>query len=303
MWPMKMLRSCIFLLWISGIACQVPQERQAVPVIGGISLGQAYDFMRWKQDSSLSKVYHLSAWMIEWPLILEDEAAHSKFNYYEPSVLDSLLPLLESASIPYYLAFSLPRIEENPFIQVALSKCFADISGILLRSASYPPAKVIFTGEFFQTPETSNALNDFVVQMGSEFTAFKGEIVYALALEAVDREFLDWSIPDVIGICYPPSASLNQRSLFYNQNRHWSRWLIEQDKPGLIVESNLLGAQKLERFTYQLRYWEEEVVLEGIVLNSLYSQLSLSDSNSYFALAIEDAFKNYLNEYQKYANP
>ena len=84
---------------------------------------------------------------------------------------------------------------------------------------------------------------------------------------------------------------------FREVNQELSILLKKHQKPALIVHSNLLGEQQLLLFKNQLRFWDEDIDLMGIVLNSLYCELSLADTSTYFALGHNDDFQSFLQNY------
>ncbi|RMG19634.1 MAG: hypothetical protein D6730_21230, partial [Bacteroidetes bacterium] len=251
------------------------------------------------RDLDLYHEYRLSGWMIEIPFQLHPLSPQSSFKYYETHELDTLLPILRKHQLPYSLAFTVENPRNVPLAQASIDPYFTDISGMLLRcmKARYFPRYLIFMGELCKPAFSKGKLPGFLAQVKQEFKGFEGEIVLAATpAEWLDSDYL-WPLAEVVGICYREPPELEYKPYFMRINRQLSQKLIQYQKPALIVQTNLVGGRKLLLFKNQLRFWDEQTELRGIVLNSLYCEFPLADQHTHFGLAGEQEFKQYLKRY------
>lgn len=287
---------CIVLgCWVLA-ACTPQLEREGVPLLAGINLDPGCGTGAMEHNWETYQTYDLSGWMIEIPFRVSPDPKNPVFTYYATHTLDTLLPQLQAHSSPYSLAFSLEKPPGMPMPQVRMETYLTDISGILLRTVSYPPRQLVFMGAFIDEASRLEKVRDFLIQLKTGFPAFQGEIVFAGYPDQLTTDF-DWETPDVIGIRHQAPAHQNYREYFRTQHQQISEQLLAHHKPALIVQSNLLGEDKLLLLKNQLRFWHDSVAIQGIVLNTLYCRMSLTDSSSYYSLTKEADVLEFLSNY------
>ena len=279
--------------------CSAPLERQAVPVYAGISIDSTAACPRstLAQNRDIQHASHLRGWSVEIPMLIRKEEATNAFVYYEGHSLDTLLSLLAEKDIPYILNFSL----QNPFAlqpeEISPDRYLTDVTGLLLRTSHYPPEVIGFMGSFLDKNLMGDRLSTLVREMKKGLPSFSGQIVFAGVPEVLAAPGFDWDTPDAVGILYLPPGNQVIKPYFRDINQRLSPLFIYHQKPLYILQSNLVGDEKLLVFKNQLRFWEPEVDVQGIVLNSLYCHVSLIDSVTPFSLANDRAFGTYLQEY------
>lgn len=277
-------------------ACTPQLEREGVPLLAGINLDQGCGKAVMEHNWETYQAYDLAGWMIEIPFRVDPDPVNPVFTYYSTHTLDTLLPQLQAYSSPYSLAFSLEKPPGMPMPQVRMETYLTDISGILLRTAPYPPRQLVFMGAFIDEASRLKKVRDFLLQLETDFPAFQGEIVFAAYPDQLTADF-DWETPDVIGIRHQAPAHQNYREYFRAQHQQISEQLLAHHKPALIVQSNLLGEDKLLLLKNQLRFWHDSVAIQGIVLNTLYCRMSLTDSSSYYSLTESEDVLEFMKNY------
>ena len=276
--------------------CQPKLERKGVPVWVGISIGEDCEAKNFIAQKEVFKYFPLAGLQIEVPLEVNGSENAGVIKYYEDHALDTLVRYLRIDEIPFSLAFNLENPRNVSLERIDWKKYFTSISGILLRTFEYPPQQIIFMGEWVNPQLPDSFLTAYIDQIDENFEPFKGEIIYGFYPEML-HDSIDWETPDKIGIRFTQSPEENAIPYYQKTNKAISQKLMEWQKPGIVLQTNLIGEEKLNTFKYQLRYWDEKTKLDGIVLNSLYCDLSLAEKESYFALGKDDDFLAFLKNY------
>ncbi len=290
---------CLIIGFSTLLRCSEPLERQHVPVFAGISIDStaACPMATLTENRSIQVEAKLDGWSVEIPMLIRTDDLSNSFVYYEGHTLDTLIHLLQEQNIPYFLNFFL----QNPFSykpeEISTDKYLTDVSGLLLRASDYPPEVIGFMGSFLDQNLMGDKLQVLVAELRKALPLFSGQIVYAGVPEVLERAEFDWNTPDAIGVVYLPPEPDEIKPHFREINQHLSTLLQRHQKPVYILQSNLVGDEKLIVFKNQLRFWNDAVDLQGIVLNSLYCHISLSDSTSPFSLKGDQAFGTYLKTY------
>jgi hypothetical protein len=280
-------------------SCQPKLERDNIPVWAGITLEEDNCQIE-SIDSRMDIIndWGLSGLSVEIPLEVNPGSLSGSFKYYENHPIDTLILLIQRMEIPYSLAFDLRNPRSTPLKSIDWKKQFTQISGLLLRTANYPPNQIIFMGELVDPHLPPTLLSNFVAQIKVDFEPFQGEITYAYFPEVIN-DSIDFQTPDLIGIRYHQAPEEELIPFYRKTNQAISQKLIEWQKPGVVVQTNLLGEDKDDQFRYQLRYWDEKAEIRGMFLNTLYCELSLTEKGSFFGLGEDEAFQTYLKQYLK----
>lgn len=283
------------------LACRPPLERPDVPLWAGLRLEQDCSDIRFERDLELFDTHGLSGWMIEVPFTLQEEGVRSGFKYYEAHALDTLIPHLSARHIPYGLHFVVENPRRIPLAHAHATHCFTDISGMLLRvrEQGYPPDFLAFSGAFLDSSFSQGSFRPFLQQLLQAFPQHAPRLILAGTKEELARGQELLPLADVLGIVYREPPDLAYKPHFRALNARFSQLLAQLNKPAFIVQSNLVGNQKLLLLKNQLRFWEAGVQLRGLVLNSIYCEFSLADSNSHFGLAREGEIQGFIKTYSR----
>lgn len=263
---------------------------QHPPLWIGIRLTDGCNISVITKNLETFRKYDFTRFIIEIPL---NTVSESSFRYYEKNTIDTLIFLLRSYEIQYGIAFYL---QENPKVQLSDSDPetpLTDVSGYLLRTEMYPPREIIFMEDMLKLPH----INDLVKDIHTEFSAFKGSIVYAASPAFLASSRLDVVTPDVLGVVYEPPLDEGYRAYFKDVNTKISNLCAHTGKPIIVVQSNLVGENRIELLREEMRHWRKGTEPKGIVLNSLECASPLLDSSLSDNLADDDAFLRFLRKY------
>ncbi len=294
--------SYIFFLGIAlsfswgNMSCSGALERENVDIWGGTVMDNSCSLEILLHNIQSYKRYQLSGWMIEVPFYITQNPHTSDFRYYETSLLDTLMPLLKRNNIRYGFYFSLHNPNRLSTRKVNISDYFTDISGILLRAEDYPPSRIGFGEGFLDKELIEDALPRFVFQIKLEFPSFEGKIVYGSSPDDLAKNF-DYDTPDIIGIVYPPPVDESHKRRFKKINLNISKEVLDKEKPVMILQTNLLGKDKYHQFVNELRFWEDEVQLESMVINTDYCDLPFHPDAGQYSISKESRLLSYLAKY------
>lgn len=286
-----MLALCLFLY-----ACTPAPEIQKVPVLSGVTIDNHCGASVVIDNMETFRRFQLDAWLVEFPFNLSARHTGSDFRYYEKHTIDTLVTVFQTENIPYVLCFPLENPQNYPLKNARIAHYLSDVSGILLRTHDYPPSAIVFSGIWMNPAFYRADFQRFIGELKTSFEAFDGDIVFAGFPHELMGDF-DWVLPDVIGIRYHEPLTENLDSYYSDLNQEIACYLLEYNKPGMIVHSNLFGDKKLDLFQGQLSFWPDSVQIKGIALNSMHCEMSLSGKNAFFSLSEDQAFLDFLKDY------
>ena len=64
-----------------------------------------------------------------------------------------------------------------------------------------------------------------------------------------------------------------------------------------VSHANVIGEEKTLQFKNKTRFWDAEVAVSGIVLNTIFGQSILSDTSRYFGAKQDAELQAYLKDY------
>lgn len=102
---------------------------------------------------------------------------------------------------------------------------------------------------------------------------------------------------DELALGYPPQPTLAPKPFCRKWNKKASEKAQMAGLPIFIFQGNILEVQSRYAFENRLRFWSDEVEVEGLTLNSIYTASSLSEGESYFGLTDEAGFLAALEKY------
>lgn len=278
------------------MACTTPTERLGVPVMAGVYLNESCHAQPIIESLEEVKKLGLDGIVIEVPFELSNRHTGSDFRYYETHAIDTLVKYLQEDSVAYSIAFPLENPSNYPLARARIEHYLTDLSGILLRLASYPPDNIIFSGIWMNPDFHQNDFHRFLDELKTSFEVFNGNIVFAGFPHELNENF-DWETPDVIGVKYPEPTNEDYSIFFTAIHQQISDRLIQCDRPAMIVNANLIGERKLEKFQGQLSFWPDSILLTGIVINSFQCEPGLTHDHSFFSLGEDQRFREYLRDY------
>lgn len=288
--PLKVLFSLCFTGLIA--ACTPPLERPAVPLLAGIRIPDGCSDAVMEENIRAYQDWGFEGWVIGISL---DPGGHFLTD------IDSIFPVELRNHLPqqpYSLALELEAPLAAHSANKPTSESLAALLPLFEQIELSPPQRLIFMGEFVHSAAARAAVGAFLPELKRHFPSFQGDIVFAAAPAWLDESF-DWKTPDLIGIRHQAPPDLDYRPWFRETHQRLSRLLIDHQKPALIVESNLIGEEALLLFRNELRFWNDSVDLRGIVINTLYCRMALTDTSSYFGLGRDVKLQRYLQEYTK----
>jgi hypothetical protein len=106
---------------------------------------------------------------------------------------------------------------------------------------------------------------------------------------------IDWTGSYELAIINDAPPDEMYKAHFRQVNRALSAKALEYNKTLFIAQTNILGDNKLLLYKNQLRFWDDAVQVEGLIINSLYCQSSLADSTTRFGLARDKELLEYLS--------
>lgn len=134
---------------------------------------------------------------------------------------------------------------------------------------------------------------------------------WKLLLEELKKKYpqvefgLGWvaaaSIPDFVGagdflaLEYPPLNEPKREAMSLNQELGGRA--LELGLPVYVYRANLMGKDKPDQLRNILRFWPDEVEVQGVVLNSIYDRIPSLDSSSYFGIVRDQPLQDFLEEY------
>lgn len=268
-----------FTLW----GCEVKLERESIPLWIGIQLEPDTTCLAqsWQANKQIHATYHPEGWVIEVPIFIpNDDSASIRIPSHEE--INLALIRMKTLSVQTCLHFSL----QNPF-----RKKEADIShdtytrliDQLLPSLPYSPGKLMFSGFWIQEKAFQEALIE-------KFPTWKSalpqtSLYIAGRHQSLLSEVIDWEGDYELAVIHDAPPDQVYKPYFRKVNHALSEKAIKHGRHLFVAQSNILGGQKLLLFKNQLRFWDEELELDGLVINSLYCTSSLADSSTRFGLA------------------
>jgi hypothetical protein len=106
-----------------------------------------------------------------------------------------------------------------------------------------------------------------------------------------------WQSCDEIGIFYQTSIEQNDKVYARKWNEKLSALALKEKKPLFIAQANLIGENKQIQLENRLRFWDENVSLNGLVVNNIFPIPAVCDTNAYFGLGQDAELLEYLRDY------
>lgn len=149
-------------------------------------------------------------------------------------------------------------------------------------------------GTYFEPIESETKHWQALFQSVRQVT--KIPLLYVASVERAGK-IRFWQSCDEIGIFYQTSIEQNDKVYAREWNEKLSALALKEKKPIFVAQANLIGENKLIQLENRLRFWDEDVVLKGLVVNNIFPIPAVCDTNTYFGLAKDEAMLDYLKGY------
>ena len=273
--------------------CEVKLEREGIPLWLGIQLetDTSCSADSWLANQQLNEQYQPQGWTLEIPIFLPENDS-SPFRIPSTSEILFSFDRLKSLSSQSCLHFSM----QNPFRlrtdQITLEGYTSTIDSVLHTLASSPD-KIMLSGFWVQ-----DAI--FQEKLLTRFPDWKkrhpaSRFYLAARHTTLLSQAIDWTGSYELAIINDAPPDEMYKAHFRQVNRALSAKAFEYNKTLFIAQTNILGDNKLLLYKNQLRFWDDAVQVEGLIINSLYCQSSLADSTTRFGLARDKELLEYLS--------
>lgn len=183
-------------------------------------------------------------------------------------------------------------IMNDPQTWFAELGAYAD--SLLMFSKGMKVQRLIF-GKNIQLAEPF--LNEWKELFSSLRKKFKIKISYACDIDRIGLVKDLVSISDELAVIYPPYEGEHAIPFSRKNNLEAASIAKRLSLPVFIFQSNLLGENRKTAFDYHLKFWDPEVEISGVCLNSLYGKFVVIDSSSYFGIQGDNEFNAHLKFY------
>ncbi len=168
----------IWACWILLLSACTPSPDTSGRIWVGVRLAKDCHTHTWVPRLPSIQDIGLTGLMIEVAVDPADPGPAGGYQYYLPHALDTLIPKLNKAQIDYGIHIEL--LDDTTKVSYdRLEEWFTELSGLLLRSSSYPPQWLMFSGPWTKDGWRSDALRGFIQNARSGWKPFQGEIWFA----------------------------------------------------------------------------------------------------------------------------
>ncbi len=282
----------VFLLLLA--SCEVRLEREAIPLWLGIQLEteSSCSAETWQANAEIQELYQAHGWTVEIPIFIP-LADSLPIRYPDSLAIVSAFQEMKNISPHIALHFLL----QNPFSinedQIPTSS-YLQIVDSILTLLPYSPEKLLFSGYWIQAPGMRTTMLQQFPNWKKQLPTT--EIYLAGRPDLLLSESISWDSNYELAVKYDAPPDEQFKPHFRSVNQTLSAKALAHKKKIFIAQTNILGDQKLLLFKNQLRFWEDNVELEGLTINSLYCTTSLADSSTRFGAAKDKDFLEYLFE-------
>ena len=278
------------------VSCQVRLERPGIPIHWGFRMPLEDAPDSWK--ANFDYIGQEEAIMVELPVFADSSGM--------PRISTTGLEDLAQAALDYQTPLTLALCTTNPkelfpagdFSEDESASWFAayaaEVEGVLAYFQAHPPVRLILGNDWLLVEEYASNWNALLegLRLGHPYL----RLGYGSDLVAGYPEW--WRNCDFLAVEYMVIADPNPKRLAMQQNPIYGQAGLDLDRPLLIYQSNLMGPDKAILLQNQLRFWEDEVEVEGLFINTLYARIPALDSSSYFGVQNDQAFWDFLAEYK-----
>ncbi len=106
-------------------------------------------------------------------------------------------------------------------------------------------------------------------------------------------------LSDEIAIDYAPIAGEELKSPCRTENLRITALAKQSGKPIFIFRANVIGENPALQIQNRLRFWQPEVEINGICLNTLYAKIPPRDATTYYGMADDPAVSDFIRVYKQ----
>lgn len=289
-----------FLLFVVlstlAFGCASPTlERQEVPIHWGIRMDEETN--RQALEPSFEYIGPNSSLLVEVP-IAADSSGQPRISMQG---LAGLAQLAKESQTPLTIALTttysteLFPEEEIRDIDSWFFSLENDIVGMMSGFAAWPPERLVLCNDWHPVNPETGAWVGLVEHLGARYKDL--QLGYGWNGEGNPPEWAGKC--DFLALEYPALADPNPKPRAMELNPTFGQVAMDLPLPLLIYRANLMGPYKTIALKNQLRFWPEELELQGIFINSLYPKVAPLDTTSYFGLHTSPDLLDFLEEYSK----
>lgn len=289
----------IFFIGLSStiIGCGEINKKQA-PLWAGIRLDTSIDTARLAKDLIAVDSLGIRDYAIELIVYTDTITGFPKISRTSLTQLSRVLPIFRGRA----LTLVLTRVATRP-IWIAgkirptqwFERYCEELNELAQRTKSAYVWRVALGNDFQPLEQYAN---EWALLAQSNIFDKKVRLTYITNLDRV-QSFGAWKAFDEIGIHYQTASDLSEKSFARRWNPIVSEVAYKLNKPVFIANANLIDKNKKTQLEYRLSFWQENVALSGVVLNSIFDRPALIDTVRYFGCAQDTALLNYIKAYTR----
>lgn len=292
----KFLLPVWLLLLLSG--CLSPSlERQSVPIHWGIRLDHSTS--PFELHDNFEQLSEGDALLVEIPL--HADSAGLPVISIPSSIFQDLAGMAAKKQVDLSLALSTshPRELFPEEVKWEVGQWFEayrlELNGLLQAFDSHPPKRLILGNDWSNVEIEAEAWTELMADLRKRHP----ELRLGYGKLGGEAHPTWWNACDFLAVEYPALADPNPKPRAMKLNPNIGETALSLDKPILIYRANLMGPYKTISLKNQLRFWQEEVKLEGLFINSLYARIPPLDSTSYFGLQEAPDLLEFIRDYRE----
>ncbi|MEM0995674.1 MAG: hypothetical protein AAGN35_01280 [Bacteroidota bacterium] len=297
---MKMLHpilGCILGASLLLLGCGSPHlERPGIPLAWGMRMESPADEA--EINANLAKMRDLVTRQIVLELPVEADSAGLPRIKALP--LGSFVTLARQYKIRFNLALTTLRPQDLfPRGEIADPNAWFDrytdeVDSLLQVLAGYPPERVILGNDW--RPAEAHP-NHFRTLLKDLRTDYRNRFAYGARVDRLE-EIPFWAACQEIAIDYTPTAAGDLKATSRKINPRAGEFAAGQRLPIFIFRANIIGPEPALQLKNRLRFWPERTPMSGICINTIYPTIAARDSVTYYGLAQEPEFFEFMEEYR-----
>lgn len=271
-----------------------------MPVAAGLWTNEYIAAEHFAEDLKAARAFGIEEICLE--VLLEGDSATGlpKIDRTSLTQVSKIMPQIRAAGLKYSIVMqSWPRqpLFAGPTDTARWQQAYlAEIKEKLLpRLAGFPPVRLCL-GTDFGPLENQPAFWQTVFSEIRAAAPQQVKLLYSANMKTANK-IAFWDACDEIGLFYPATIADAPRKF----SREWHPKAAELartfGKPIYLTHAYLISANKLLEFQNRLRFWPEDVAVNGINLNNIVTRTPLTDTLDYYGVADRPEFLEYLKTY------
>lgn len=293
----KCLPIILFVMLILSSCAPKELERLKVPISWGMRLNDLEDAKEIGPNLASIRELGMRNISIELPLVA-DSAGFPSIPTHIPSETPGLLLRFK---VKFNLIISTTN-KESLFPEAAVmspKEWFAileqEVKKELGNLKIYMPSRVIIGSDLKPSFEYFDEWKTLLQNLRNSFPNVKFSI--GGRAEEMQKSGLA-EISDEFAIDYPPLVGENLKAQSRDQNSEIAAMAKGIGKSIYIYRANIIGPSPLIQIQNRLRFWPENLEINGICINTLAGKVAARDSKTYYGLADNEDAIDYLKYYK-----